>query len=201
MAQYGKHYVVWKGRKPGVYATWAEAVRHIYKFGGARYKAYPSREEAEAAFAAGPDALGGAPLAPVGQPTAEAWSVDGACSGNPGPMEYRCVHVGTKAEIFREGPMLGTNNLGEFLGLVEALRRLHTAGDAETPIYTDSLTARAWVRDRKVGSTLPRNPHTAEVWRRTDEALYWLRTHRFKTPILTWETKTWGEIPADFGRK
>ncbi|MEN8764896.1 MAG: ribonuclease H, partial [Wenyingzhuangia sp.] len=29
----------------------------------------------------------------------------------------------------------------------------------------------------------------------------WLRENTFKNPILKWETKVWGEIPADFGRK
>ncbi|MFZ2249714.1 MAG: ribonuclease H, partial [Segatella copri] len=29
----------------------------------------------------------------------------------------------------------------------------------------------------------------------------WLRTHPINIPIIKWETKKWGEIPADFGRK
>ena len=29
----------------------------------------------------------------------------------------------------------------------------------------------------------------------------WLRTHSFRVPIMKWDTKNWGEIPADFGRK
>jgi ribonuclease HI len=29
----------------------------------------------------------------------------------------------------------------------------------------------------------------------------WLKENTFKNPILKWETKVWGEIPADFGRK
>ena len=29
----------------------------------------------------------------------------------------------------------------------------------------------------------------------------WLKENTFKNPILKWETKAWGEIPADFGRK
>ena len=39
----------------------------------------------------------------------------------------------------------------------------------------------------------------------TDKVIYSdsvnVRTHAVKTPILKWETKKWGEIPADFGRK
>ena len=29
----------------------------------------------------------------------------------------------------------------------------------------------------------------------------WLKENSFSNPILKWETKAWGEIPADFGRK
>lgn len=43
-----------------------------------------------------------------------AWAVDAACSGNPGPMEYRGVDLNTGRQIFHFGPMHGTNNIGEF---------------------------------------------------------------------------------------
>ena len=33
-----------------------------------------------------------------------------------------------------------------------------------------------------------------------DKCVEWAG-HRFANPILKWETKAWGEIPADFGRK
>ena len=29
----------------------------------------------------------------------------------------------------------------------------------------------------------------------------WLRENTYTTKIMKWETKQWGEIPADFGRK
>jgi len=117
-------------------------------------------------------------------------------------MEYRGVVVGSNEELFRVGPMLGTNNLGEFLALVDALRLLAERGDEERAIYTDSITARAWVRDRKVKTTLPRNARTREVFLLVDEALEWLRAHPAPMKrILKWPTKSWGEIPADFGRK
>lgn len=48
-------------------------------------------------------------------------AVDAACSGNPGPMEYRGVYLLTGQEIFHFGPVYGTNNIGEFLAIVHAL--------------------------------------------------------------------------------
>lgn len=43
-------------------------------------------------------------------------AVDAACSGNPGPMEYRGVYLLTGQQIFHFGPIFGTNNIGEFFG-------------------------------------------------------------------------------------
>ena len=53
--------------------------------------------------------------------TADAWAVDAACSGNPGPMEYQAIDLATGQRVFHFGPMKGTNNIGEFLAIVHAL--------------------------------------------------------------------------------
>lgn len=45
-----KWYVVWMGRNPGVYETWDECQKQVYKFGGAKYKSFPSKLTAERAF-------------------------------------------------------------------------------------------------------------------------------------------------------
>jgi ribonuclease HI len=34
-----------------------------------------------------------------------------------------------------------------------------------------------------------------------DRAVLWLKNNSYMTVIVKWETKAWGEIPADFGRK
>ena len=53
---------------------------------------------------------------------ADAWAVDAACSGNPGPMEYQAIDLATGARVFHFGPMKGTNNIGEFLATYAATR-------------------------------------------------------------------------------
>ena len=78
----------------------------------------------------------------------EAICVDGACSGNPGPMEYRGVHVPSGKEVFRFGPIMGTNNIGEFLAIVHALALMEQRG-ISMPIYSDSVSGQAWVRNKK----------------------------------------------------
>ena len=57
-------------------------------------------------------------IAEYGKPDLESISVDAACSGNPGVMEYQGVDTRTGQLIFRQGPYEdGTNNIGEFLAI------------------------------------------------------------------------------------
>lgn len=51
-----KFYVVWQGKVPGIYTNWTDCQAQVSGFGAARYKAFATRQEAEAAFAAGPEA-------------------------------------------------------------------------------------------------------------------------------------------------
>ena len=132
--------------------------------------------------------------------TADAWAVDAACSGNPGQMEYRGVDLATGAETFRFGPTLGTNNIGEFLAIVHALATFHKKGIQKT-IYSDSRIAIGWVRKGQCKTTLVRNTKTAHLYEIIARAQRWLATHKVNVPIIKWDTKLWGEIPADFGRK
>lgn len=67
-----------------------------------------------------------------------AWAVDAACSGNPGPMEYRCIDLATGAQVFHFGPVQGTNNIGEFLAIVHALALMDKQGIRDKVIYSDS---------------------------------------------------------------
>ena len=129
-------------------------------------------------------------------------AVDGACSGNPGVMEYRGVDVMTGAELFRQGPFQdATNNIGEFLALVHALAFFHNTQNDHTAIYSDSRTALAWVRDRKCKSKLERTTNNERVFELIGRAERWLATHSWTNRIIKCDTEEWGEIPADFGRK
>ncbi len=126
--------------------------------------------------------------------------MDAACSGNPGPMEYRGVHLPSGKEVFRFGPIQGTNNIGEFLAIVHALALMQQK-NISLPIYSDSVSGMAWVRNRKAKTTLQRTEKTAQALDLVVRAENWLRTHQVEVPILKWDTEQWGEIPADFGRK
>lgn len=129
-------------------------------------------------------------------------SVDAACSGNPGIMEYQGVKTYNKELVFRMGPYPDcTNNIGEFLALVHAISLLKKEGLGTIPIYSDSVTAMAWVRKKKANTKLIPSAENAHVLKMLERAEKWLRDNTYQNPILKWDTKKWGEIPADFGRK
>lgn len=130
-----------------------------------------------------------------------AWAVDAACSGNPGPMEYRGVDLVTRQQVFHFGPIKGTNNIGEFLAIVHALALLEQRGITNCTIYSDSVNAQLWVSKMQCKTKLEHTPETAKAHELVARAETWLRTHAFRVPIVKWNTKEWGEIPADFGRK
>lgn len=139
------------------------------------------------------------PLPP--EVTADAWAVDAACSGNPGPMEYQAIDLATGQRVFHFGPVHGTNNIGEFLAIVHALALCWQHGLHTKTIYSDSYNAILWVRKRQCKTKLERTPQTAPLYNIIERAENWLRTHDYRNPIVKWETGQWGEVPADFGRK
>jgi ribonuclease HI len=128
-------------------------------------------------------------------------AVDAACSGNPGPMEYRGVDIDSGEQLFHVGPMHGTNNIGEFLAIVHGLAWLQRQG-RPGPIYSDSNTAIGWVGRGTAKTTLARSAATESAWKLLARAQHWLREGAPRgVEIRKWPTRRWGEIPADFGRK
>ena len=205
-----KFYVVWEGVTPGVYTSWTDCQLQIKGYEGAKYKSFDTREEAERALATSPYAYFGKNAKKKSEKVSSetlpacvidnSLAVDAACSGNPGPMEYRGVHIASRQEVFHFGPTKGTNNIGEFLAIVHGLALLKQK-EFDMPIYSDSVNAISWVRQKKCKTKLPRTAETEELFKLIERAEKWLRENTYTTRILKWETKEWGEIPADFGRK
>jgi ribonuclease HI len=133
-------------------------------------------------------------------PVLDALAVDAACSGNPGVMEYQGIYIPTRTRVFHYRAEKGTNNIGEFLAIVHGLSYLkkHRLNQI---IYSDSVNAISWVRQKQCKSKLPEDASTAELWDYIHRAENWLRTNSYTTEIRKWDTDNWGEIPADFGRK
>ena len=128
-----KFYVVWAGRRTGVFSDWATTHALVDKFAGARFKSFPTREEAERAFQAGmprrvsaarkPSTIR-APLATDAEKFDVQIYCDGACEPNPG-------NAGSGMAIYRKGCVTqlwyglynptGTNNTAELTALHQAL--------------------------------------------------------------------------------
>jgi ribonuclease HI len=202
-----KYYVVWKGRKTGIFSSWKECATQVQGFTGARYKSFPSRAAAEQAFKGKYTIQAGKPvssenwLLSPNPPVADSWCVDAACSGNPGRLEYRGVELLSGKEIFHQGPYQnGTNNIGEFLAIVHVLRLLEKQ-NSRRPVYSDSSTGIGWVKKKRCYTELAADEQNAALFKLIDQAEDWLADHAVANPIFKWDTRAWGEIPADFNRK
>jgi ribonuclease HI len=199
-----KYYVVWKGLNPGVYDTWDESKKQIDGFEGALYKSFATKEEAVEAFHSEPfkyfqKRKKASPVS--GQIIKDSLSVDAACSGNPGKMEYRGVNTGTGEVIFYVGPFeQATSNIGEFLAIVHGLALLKKH-NLSTPVYSDSENGMLWVMQKKCKTKLQPIEENKPVFELIHRAETWLQNNTYSNPVLKWDTKNWGEIPADFGRK
>ena len=204
-----KFYVVWKGRQTGIFASWDECARQVSGFAGAEYKAYSSRAAAEAAWQGTYAERHAAPAAAAPTPDrlrqmgvrVPSVAVDAACASNPGPLEYRGLDTASGQELFRHGPFReGTNNIGEFLAIVEALELLAAQG-LDWPVYSDSVNAIKWVKAGRCRTQQARTGRNAALFERIGRAERWLAGHKSANPVLKWKTEAWGEIPADYGRK
>ena len=198
-----KYYVVWKGKKPGVYDSWQKCQEEIKNIKGARFKSFDDVKKADNAYSIGYDEYKKTnPIINEGDgPNLDSISVDAASSGNPGKMEYRGVDTKTKKVLFKMGPFNNaTNNIGEFLALVHGVAMMEKESDKKI-IYSDSITAMSWVRKKRCQTKLKKNKENEEVFDLIARAILWLKKNNYSIIIKKWETKLWGEIPADFGRK
>ncbi|SIT13419.1 ribonuclease HI [Chryseobacterium ureilyticum] len=206
-----KFYVVWKGHKTGVFDSWEECKEQTHGFPNAVFKSFLTRELAEKAFNSdskefvGVDifepTLSKEELALIGDPIEESISVDGACNVVTGIVEYQGVDTKTKKVLFKQGPFDGgTNNIGEFLAIVHGLAYCQKK-NINIPIYSDSKNAMSWVKNKKVRTSQEKNDKNIELFKLIDRAIKWLENNEYSNKVLKWETKAWGENPADFGRK
>ncbi len=206
-----KFYVVWEGKKPGIYISWADCKAMITGYAGAKYKSFETFAKAKQAYNGNYEDFKGTSKKKkilsseekekYGFPNLYSIAVDAASSGNPGVMEYRGVDTQTEKQLFHQGPFKqGTNNIGEFLALVHGLAYLKK-NVSDRVIYSDSRIAIGWVKKKKCNTKLKTNAKNKDVMALVQRAENWLKTNTYTTIIVKWETKAWGEIPADFGRK
>ncbi len=206
-----KFYVILEGNEPGIYDNWSDCENRVKGYKGAKYKGFATKEEAELAwdlksFQGTSTKNSKKTIKPSDFNDIDidfnTLSVDGACSGNPGVGEYQCVDTKTKEVIFSSNSFIDTtNNIMEFFALVEALIYIND-NKIDKKIYSDSITAIAWVRNMKVKTTLNKTAKNEDSHFLISKYEKLLRERKFDTScILKWDTQKLGEIPADFGRK
>ncbi|MBL4662222.1 MAG: ribonuclease H family protein [Flavobacteriaceae bacterium] len=211
MAKKEKFYVVWYGNPAGIFSSWKECQRSIKGVSGAQYKSFLTFAEAKVAYnkeyndykgkGTKKKTLSKEQLAKIGDPNLYSIAVDAASSGNPGRMEYRGVDTQTVKQLFHQGPFeQGTNNIGEFMASVHGLAFLKQH-KSDRILYTDSRIAMGWVKKKRCNTKLVKTRKNATLFDLVIRAENWLKNNPYQTKIVKWETKAWGEIPADFGRK
>ncbi|HWC52823.1 MAG TPA: ribonuclease H family protein [Chitinophagaceae bacterium] len=204
-------YVVWNGVKPGVYSNWAECQKQIVGYQNAKYKGFKTQKLAQKAFAEGPEnywgkkvvesTLSQEELKRIGNPIIDSIVVDAAHSSLTNQVEYKGIYLKTGEVLFQKGPYNdGTNNIGEFLAIVHALAYLKKI-NSTIPVYSDSKFARGWVRDKEARTNNQKKESNKELFKLLERAVKWLKENKYPNKVLKWETKAWGENPADFGRK
>jgi ribonuclease HI len=131
-----KYYVVWSGRRTGVFDDWETTRQLVDGHPGARYKSFPTLAEAQSALRAGAPraaprkvakrvAANNEPPSNAQEPSTDTVIFcDGACEPNPGS-------AGSGMAVYRDGELselwyglynpAGTNNIAELNALHQAL--------------------------------------------------------------------------------
>jgi ribonuclease HI len=203
MKKKNNFYVVWVGHKTGVFNSWDECKEYVQGFKDARYMGFETQEKADTAFKEGYELhkkLAKKPQKLISSdvPLKRAVCVDAACSVEKQIMEYRGVFFETNKVLFHRGPYDGgSNNIGEFLAIVHAMAYMKK-NKIFYPIYTDSMTALSWIDKKNVNTKIQPGEQVKVL---IEKAVEWLQKNTTQYTILKWNTASWGEIPADFGRK
>lgn len=203
--------MVWVGRQTGIFETWEDCNEQIFGYPKAVYKSFTTKELAEQAFNSSSHEFIGKDifetelteeqLKKIGDPIKDSISVDGAWNTSTGIVEYQGVYTKTGKVLFKAGPFEdGTNNIVEFLAIVHALAYCKQ-NNIKLPIYSDSRNAIGWVRNKVARTNHNKSNENAKLFELIDRAIKWLNENTYENEILKWETKAWGENPADFGRK
>ena len=97
----------------------------------------------------------------------------------------RCHRVGKRDD-----------KIGEFLAIVEAVKYILRHPEAPRIIYSDSITAITWYRNKQTASS-----RRCEQLQLAEIFLKVMAAKIDDIQVLHWDNREWGETPADFGNK
>lgn len=134
-------------------------------------------------------------------PILDSISVDGSCLTGSRKIEFQAVHTETGEVFFRMGPFEdGTSNIAEFLAIAQTLEYCDAHG-INLPIYSDSWIAINWIRNKFASTYVEETENNKILFELLEHAEKWLEDNPYHNEVLKWHTRSWGENPADFGRK
>lgn len=129
-----KYYVIWEGRKTGIFEDWPTAQASVAGHKGAKFKGFETRALAEAAFSQSPEKSIVAKKSSKTSKRRPAFEFDlsfdihifcdGGCDPNPGPAASGVIvyQSGTIQTKYHGRYHQGTNNTAELNALYEAMR-------------------------------------------------------------------------------
>lgn len=126
----------------------------------------------------------------------EGIATDAAHSTKRLVTEYQGIDLATGERIFYRNLGEQTVNIGEFLGVVEAVKYIIENDFQPRVIYTDSITAISWFYNKRTASKKKNKElQKAEIFLKAFAA------DVDTIEVKHWNNKQWGETPADFGNK
>ena len=123
-------------------------------------------------------------------------ATDAAHSTKRGVTEFQGINLKTGEQIFYRNLGNQTVNIGEFLAVVEAAKYIIETDFEPRIIYTDSMTALTWFKNKSTAS----NKNNREL-QKAEIFLKALSADIDTIEIRHWDNKRCGETPADFGNK
>ena len=187
-----KYYVVWHGKKNGIYNSWPDCEKEVKNVKDAKFQSFKKLSTAKIAYKLGYEKFKSQENKTNSSegPDLNSISVDAASSGNPGLMEYQGVDTLSKKQLFKKGPFKNaTNNIGEFLALVHGIALIEKSKEKKI-IYSDSVTAE--LGKKKCQTKLIKNKENEEVFLLIERAINWLKNNHSCYKKV--ENKLWGEI-------
>lgn len=131
----------------------------------------------------------------MGRPT-EGIATDAAHSIKRSLTEYQAIDINTGEKLFYRELGNQTVNIGEFLAVVDAAKYIIENDFQPRRIYTDSMTAITWFRNKSTASQ-----KTNHDLKKAEIFLKAFAADVDSIEVLHWDNKLWGETPADFGNK
>lgn len=123
-------------------------------------------------------------------------AVDAAHSQKDKLTEFQGIDLRTGERIFYQSLGNQTINIGEFLAIVEAAKWINKNKYEPRVIFSDSMVAIKWFKDKRTASDVKYIPlQIAEIYLKT------CHSYVDDIKVIHWDNKEWGETPADFGNK